>query len=513
MEQRHQQVARLPHLTRRQILQLIGGGGTAMALAGCQVQTNPDSGPQVDAPDIEIPDPQVTLPTEDISFRWLDGGGNRTLFQNPLFDAYSGKHSNITVQYDATNMDTLNETIPLGVRNGTAPDVFAIGNKIQHRQAIQDGWCQPLEDLIPDFDEWKSAFPEGAFVPNVHIFDGKIYSFPFAGSGEISELMIYNKHLLQEADLDPESDLDTWDQFRAAAKKITKTGNGQYYGLMNSRTPVKIVEGLLSTAGFQDGLDLRSGEYNYTDTVVAEAVDLVLAMHKDGSLWPDFAGISAAEARGRMPNNVAGLQVDGPFSFVEWEQADFDFDVRPLPTKEKGATYTSTYSYGGGSNVFVSKDSKYTEIAADLFSYIGSLPGQLQMVLRTRGALLPVMPEAGKQAAEHDGALDPKFVKVRDLSAEIMRVEPVPVIRNSDVSKVETKTITPGFSDLLGGMLTGQVTDIKKDLAKLNSELNKELDRAIAAARKKGAEVSREDYVFANWDPTKDYTESDYEQL
>lgn len=500
-------------LSRRQALQLLGGAGAAVALTGCQVQTSSDAGPANNAPEIEIPDPKGSLPTEDITFRWLDGGGNRTLYQKPLFEAYSAKHTNILVQYDATNMDTVNETIPLGVRNGTAPDVFAIGNKIQHRQAIEDGWCQPIEDLIPDFEQWKAAFPDGAFVPNVHVFDEKVYSFPFSGSGQLTQMLIYNKQLLEESDIDPENDLQTWDQFRAAAKKIAKTGSGKYYGLMDSRTPVKIVDALLSTAGFYGGLNLTDGEYHYTDEVVGEVCDLLLAIQKDGSIWPDFAGISAADARGRMPNNVAGLQVDGPYSFVEWEQADFDFDVRLMPTKEKGGTYTDTYSYGGGSNVFVYNKSKYPNVAGDLFSYIGSLEGQTQLVMQTRGAMLPAIPEASKKAAEEGSDLDPNFTKVRKMSEEIMRVEPVPVIRNGDIAKVEAKSIKPSWSDLLGGMLTGQVPDIRKALAKLNSELNTELDRAIAAARKKGAKVSRDDYVFPNWDPSKDYTQSDYDAL
>src|SRR5699024_5448181 len=275
-----------------------------------QVQVAPEQGSGADAPPIELPDPAVELPTEDITFRLLDGGGNRKLYQEPLFAAYQEKHSNITVQYDGTNMDTLNETVPLGVRNGTAPDVFAIGNKIKHRTAIDSGWCQPIEDVVPDFEAWQSAFPEGSFVPNVHVFDGKVYSFPLTGSGDITEMIIHNVSLLEKAGVDPERDIATWDQFRAAAKKIAESGKGQYYGLMNSRTPVKIADGLLSTVGFQGGLDLTTGEYAYDADDVFDVVDLLLAIHSDGSFWPDFAGISAADARGRMPNNVAGLQVD-----------------------------------------------------------------------------------------------------------------------------------------------------------------------------------------------------------
>ncbi len=44
----------------------------------------------------------------------------------------------------------------------------------------------------------------------------------------------------------------------------------------------------------------------------------------------------------------------------------------------------------------------------------------------------------------------------------------------------------------------------------LQSRANAELDRAIAAAQEKGAEVSRDDFIFADWDPTAEYTADNY---
>lgn len=94
-----------------------------------------------------------------------------------------------------------------------------------------------------------------------------------------------------------------------------------------------------------------------------------------------------------------------------------------------------------------------------------------------------------------------------------MRVGPQPVVRNGDIADVEPEQILPGWSDLLGGMLTGQVSDITAELRKLNDRLNTALDEAIDKARDEGADVSREDYVFGNWDDSVDYTQADYDAL
>lgn len=47
----------------------------------------------------------------------------------------------------------------------------------------------------------------------------------------------------------------------------------------------------------------------------------------------------------------------------------------------------------------------------------------------------------------------------------------------------------------------------------LQDRTEKELERAIKAAQAKGAKVSRDDWTFPNWNPTRDYTEADYAAL
>ena len=44
----------------------------------------------------------------------------------------------------------------------------------------------------------------------------------------------------------------------------------------------------------------------------------------------------------------------------------------------------------------------------------------------------------------------------------------------------------------------------------LKDRADRELEHAIKAAHDKGARVSRDDYVFPKWDPTRDFLESDY---
>ncbi len=58
-----------------------------------------------------------------------------------------------------------------------------------------------------------------------------------------------------------------------------------------------------------------------------------------------------------------------------------------------------------------------------------------------------------------------------------------------------------------------QIRDIKAALKDVQDREEKELERAIKGVQGKGVKVSRDDWKFPNWDPTKDYTDADYKAL
>ncbi len=89
-----------------------------------------------------------------------------------------------------------------------------------------------------------------------------------------------------------------------------------------------------------------------------------------------------------------------------------------------------------------------------------------------------------------------------------VRLEPSPLVKNSAVAQVssEMTDIRPNFGEIVQGVFSGTITDYKAALKDYTDKLTAERDRAIKAVQAKGAEVSIDDWVFPNWDPTKDYT-------
>jgi multiple sugar transport system substrate-binding protein len=503
-------------MPRRHLLGLLGGTGLAAVLGACGVSTkSASSGPKL--PSLKVPDAKVTLPSGKVTFRWIDTGARKALFEKPLFAAYEKEHSNIKIQYDGTGYDQVNQVVPLGIRNGSAPDVFAMPSNVPAATAVEQGWVRPIDELIPDFDSWKKAFPSGSFLVNSEIFNGKTYTFPLTGTKQVSQLVVYDVEYLKDADVDP-AGLATWDGFRQAAKKITKKGKGKYYGLMGSQSNDALVMGLANSAGWYTvgGMDMKTGEYAYHADEIVNAIELIRAMQSDGSVFPDSASLTPLDAVGRMPSRPAALICDGPFYFPQWDQAapDWQWVALQMPTPKAGQQYYVPYSATGENQIWVYAKTKYASVAGDLLSYIGSEDGQTQLAVQTQGYLTPILPKAIERA-KAAGSLAPHAKMATELSDKLCRLEPDPQVRNADTAQVLTKvaSVHPSFDDVMQGLFSGQLKNAKAELQKLDGRLNKNLDTAIAKAKKSGAKVSRNDYVFPNWVPSKDYTHADYSAL
>jgi multiple sugar transport system substrate-binding protein len=516
------------HLNRRAFVQRSAAGAAGASLAMFGAQNLRRSGAQTPEPGtIVIPDSGVEIPTEDVSFRWVDSGDLKALFYTEFHAAYQEAHPNITIQYDALPWSEINQLVPLGVQGGNAHDIFALPQDVPSSQAVAEGWVAPLDDLIPNFEDWKSRFPLGAFMDGVHVFDGKTYTFPQTSSKRYWTMMFYNSDYMEKAGFDPESERLTWDQYREAARKITEQGQGQYYGvLFGAGSPDRLGTfvrnfGRMAGAaaggslGFED-IDWRTGEFQYTSDEYLAAIDLLVGLNADGSIFPGSISLKDSEAWSRFPQGIAGILLEGPWVIPQWqrENPDFRFGLASQPIPVAGEQAPLTYEETGSNQLWVYAESPYKQIAGDMFSYIGSTEGQVAIMAATGGHLRALIPEA-VEIAQESVDLDPFASEALALYDEQMRLGPMVPVRNPAASQVafEARPLTPNLGQLVQGVLAEQVSDIKAAMEDLQSRANAELERAIKAAQDGGAEVSRDDFVFANWDPAEEYTAEKYEEL
>lgn len=476
------------------------------------------STPSTTAAALQFPDTGVTLSAEKITFRMVDNSTNKAPFLNAVFAAYQQKHPNVTTQHDTLPATEVGKVIPVGIQSENAPDIFQLPPGITAAQAVQQGWLRPLDDIVPNFAQWKAAFPTASFFEGTNVFNGKTYGFPTDGKWGYETFLYYNTEYMQRADADPQAKPFTWDEYRAVAKKITVQGSGKYYGVMIEGAETSrfewIVRNLAAMAGAGGSLNdfnAKTGQFTYTSDQYLAVIDLLLALKADGSVFPGATALNANQARSQMAQGATGMILSGLYSvpFLQLQNSAFKYEIASQPVPNNGAMVPLAYAPPSGL-FWVYAKTKYPQIAGEVVSYIGSEAGQEAQV-RLYDTPLPVW---FPQANAH-GNFDPRMRKLFPLIEQQTRLGPTPTVRNLDVVKalLEQRPLTPNFGTVIQGIFTGQISDPKKAMQDLQDRSDKELDRAIKAAQAKGGKVSREDWVFPNWDPTKNYSEADYAAL
>ena len=504
-------------VSRRQMIKLMGATGAGTFLLS-------QLGHYAEAQDITIPDSGAMLPTDDTTLRWVDSGDQKAVFFKAFFDAYQAAHPNIKVAYDPLPWNEIAQVVPLGIRNGTAHDVFQLPLSVSGAQAVSEGWVQPLDDVIPNIEEWKAKFPAGVFLPGITDFGGKTYSLPFTSAKRYGTHLLYNKEMMAQAGYDPENESLTWSTFREAAKKITEQGNGAYYGFIMGGNQINrwadITRNLARMAGAVGGgggqvtsdINFLTGEYQYSSEEYIAAVELLLQLRDDGSVFPGMMSINAPQARAFMPQGAAGMILQGPWNIPQWEREnpEFDFGIASGPQPDAGDVWPLTISEGGSNALWIFKDSPNAAVAGDIFHYLGTVEGQTQWANLVGAADAPVLPEALGNAD-----LSPRAEQALKMFNEQIRVGPNPVVRNPDIVQVtlELRTPEPSFAQVVQGLYAGELTDVAAQMNDLQERYTAELERAIEAANAKGASVSRDDWVFPNWDPREEYGAANYEEL
>jgi len=134
----------------------------------------------------------------------------------------------VKLQYTGSYPETLNKLVA-AVQTGNAPHIVQI-YEIGTRLMIDSGVIVPVQDLL---DQDKSYDVAVLLEPilNYYTVEGKLYSMPFNSS---TCLLYYNKTLFEQAGLDPNRPLQTYEEVIEYCRILTKKdakGQTLQYGL------------------------------------------------------------------------------------------------------------------------------------------------------------------------------------------------------------------------------------------------------------------------------------------
>jgi multiple sugar transport system substrate-binding protein len=196
----------------------------------------------------------------------------------------------------------------------TLPDVLMLDNP-DVQQIAASGALSPLDDYGLNADGLVPA------VKAANTYKGKLY-----GTQPVTNsiALYYNKKLLSAAGVTPPK---TWDELRAAAKKLTKD---KVYGFAMSN--INTYEGTWQFLPFfwSNGGD----EKDIATAGAAQALQFDLDLQNDGSMSKSSINWAQADVNNQFIAGKAAMMINGPWQLPALKAAKgLEFDSVPIPTR------------------------------------------------------------------------------------------------------------------------------------------------------------------------------------
>lgn len=442
---------------------------------------------------------------------WWDHFGPLEDLHQQMFDEWAQTPDGVPVEYTRHQAESMGQAMQLARTSDQLPDVHSLaGLQLPAATLHEEGWFQPAQFD----DETLARFADGALVEGVTMFGGEVYSFPIFSFRQHTSANWYNRELLEQADLDPDSPPTTYDEFRAACAEVKKkTGaHGFVFPFKAPDGGAAHVRTLAQAGGFEgdvlNAVDFRTGEFSYHSEQHLAAFEFLLSLQQDGHLLPGSTSMNGKQARARWAAGAAAFWFEGPWcpGVVVQDLTAFadKMDVGPLLVPEEGMTPVA-YTGPIPGAFFLSDQSQNPEQASAAMALFSTEEYSRRLAENMD------QPPADLSVID-DVDVHPSYRKAIEMYKTDVFLAPAAIVGNSDVARVEAKTtpVSPDLGAIIAGTFSGQISDVANALKELSDRASAARDDAIAAAQSEGAEVDLDTYAFDNWQPRTDYASDMY---
>ncbi|NBE94573.1 sugar ABC transporter substrate-binding protein [Nonomuraea sp. KC401] len=377
-----------------------------------------------------------------------------------LVEEWNKANPNIQVTYVQGSWDNVNDQLVTQFAGGTAPDVIHNDSPALAGFAT-DGYLLDLRDQLSA--ELKNDIPQSAW--DTVTFDGGkgeqgVYGVPFL---QESQVIIANKKLLDAAKVRiPTADAPwTWDEFSAAAKKMTK---GDTYGVAwPMKSPVNKTLNLALNFG---GTFFQTAGGKTTVKVGPEEREVLQRIHdqlyKDKSADPAALGQGTADPlpafyKGKFALLPAGVYLRQQVA----EQAPDGFEWVTLP----GPKGTTAQQGAVSQTLSIAQESEHPDEAMKFISFF--LNGSNQAKLAKGDWLLPT-----SQKAAADPAITTEENGWDVATASAKNLVEAPFLKVNGFDEWKSKVATPVLQEYFANKIT--IDEVAKRLVE---DGNKVLER------------------------------------
>lgn len=275
----------------------------------------------------------------------------------------------IKARIQVTPWDQYWTMLEAGATGGSMPDVFWMHSNEFARYA-QYGMLLDLTARIQTSKKLEmNKFPKDIVM--LYNADGKQLAMP----KDIDTIALwYNKTMFDQADIKYPDASWTWDTFRDAAKKLTKTDGSQYgYTLRPSETQAGWYNMVYAMGGEIISKDKKKSGFDNPNTI--KALHFIEMLIKDGSL-PPYQLITENKEEALFMAGKAAMVTMGSWMISELCNNDYvkaHCDLAVLPKDSTTGKRTSLYN---GLGWAAAAHTKNPDAAWALLEYLGTKPVQ-----------------------------------------------------------------------------------------------------------------------------------------
>jgi multiple sugar transport system substrate-binding protein len=221
-----------------------------------------------------------------------------------LVAQFNQEHPDITVTYRSIPWTNWYQTYLTAIGSGTAPDI-STGAGYQAVQFFDQDAILPIDDLI---EQWKASGKLDDFLPNTVDtlkYKGHYVALPWAID---TRIWYYRKDLLEQAHVEAPT---SWDEFRAAAKKVTDS-KADRYGVVACGDTLGshwVYTLILNNGG---GLFTPDKQPDLGSDRNLEALRFISDLVHDGSMYPASAGYRDEDDVSALSQGKAALTLHTP---------------------------------------------------------------------------------------------------------------------------------------------------------------------------------------------------------
>ncbi len=336
----------------------------------------------------------------------MESGVNNKILQAKI-DEFNTKHPDIFIDaqvYGAA--DQLGPKLDAAVAGKTPPDLLWWSPAFFPKYA-DAGVLKNLDEFISD-DVRNDVYD---YLWELGSYQGKIYLTPFSAN---NLGIYYNKKMLNEASINQSP--QTWDEFKDAAKKLTRNGTfGFQVPMGTSEWTVWTWQCFLWQAGGEILTpDKKHAAFNSPAGVAALDFWKSLTDEK-------IANFSETDAGYKTENILSGriaMTINGPWNYADLkDQKQIDLGVFALPKQERAATNI------GGESLFLFKTNPQREKAAwEFMKFLMSADFQVDWAMNT--GYLPVSKSAANSPRYQEFLQANPFIKAYNDQMPVGKTRP-----------------------------------------------------------------------------------------